>query len=170
MRNKPFPLFDRLGYIFGKDRATGVAAETVADALEDLDAEINENISLDENTPAPFTNQASPTNINHNKRKRKRSSDGLNTGMQEMASVFKTFVESNNKNFEAFNDNLRANCLAKNRKDVLEELNKITSLTATNRVFLVRKIAERADYVDIFLSMSNEERLEFVAQLFEEGS
>ncbi|KAM7496654.1 hypothetical protein LguiA_021068 [Lonicera macranthoides] len=60
LRNKPFPLFDRLGYIFGKDRATCVAAETAADALEDLDAEVNENISLDENTLGPFTNQASP--------------------------------------------------------------------------------------------------------------
>ena len=87
-----------------------------------------------------------------------------------MANVLHAFVESNNKNFEAFNDNIRANCVSKNRKQVLEELNKVASLNARDCVFLVRKIVERVDYVYIFLSMSEEERTEFVVQLLDEPS
>lgn len=170
LRNKPFPLFDRLGYIFGKDRATGVAAETPADAMEDLDAGLNENITSEDVIPESVTNQASPPTHNAGRRKRKRNSDGWSTGLQDMANVLNAFVESNNKNFEAFNDNIRANCVSKNRKQVLEELNKMTSLNARDRVFLVRKIAEHADYVNIFLSMSEEERTEFVVQLLGEPS
>ncbi|GMI86575.1 hypothetical protein HRI_002326800 [Hibiscus trionum] len=41
LRNKPFPFFDDLVQIFGKERATGTAAETAADAVENLDAEDN---------------------------------------------------------------------------------------------------------------------------------
>ena len=78
------------------------------------------------------------------------------------------FVESNNKNFEAFNDNIRANCVSKNRKQMLEELNKITFVNARDRVFMVSKIAERADYIDIFISISEEERTKFVVQLLDE--
>ncbi|KAM7480979.1 hypothetical protein LguiB_005562 [Lonicera macranthoides] len=92
------------------------------------------------------------------RRKKKRNNDGWSTGLQDMENVLNVFVEINNKNFEAFNDNIRANCVSKNRKKVLEELNKMTSLNARDRVFLVRKIAKHAYYVDIFLSMSAEER------------
>ncbi|KAK9002861.1 hypothetical protein V6N11_060438 [Hibiscus sabdariffa] len=41
LRNKPFPFFDDLVQIFGKERATGTAAETTADAVENLVMEDN---------------------------------------------------------------------------------------------------------------------------------
>ncbi|KAK8490607.1 hypothetical protein V6N11_035049 [Hibiscus sabdariffa] len=41
LRNKPFPFFDDLVQIFGKERATGTAAETAADAVENLVMEDN---------------------------------------------------------------------------------------------------------------------------------
>ena len=68
-------MYDRLGYIFGKDRATGVAAETPADAVEDLN-DVNENINLDDINPEPFTSQPSSIVPNPAKQKRKRNSDG----------------------------------------------------------------------------------------------
>ncbi|XVF44950.1 hypothetical protein PTKIN_Ptkin02bG0164300 [Pterospermum kingtungense] len=37
--NKPFPHFDELALIFGKDRATGEGAEAPADAVETIDVE-----------------------------------------------------------------------------------------------------------------------------------
>ncbi|KAK8508534.1 hypothetical protein V6N12_044452 [Hibiscus sabdariffa] len=41
LRNKSFPFFDDLIQIFGKERATGAAAETTVDAMENLAAEDN---------------------------------------------------------------------------------------------------------------------------------
>ncbi|XVF57755.1 hypothetical protein PTKIN_Ptkin07bG0007700 [Pterospermum kingtungense] len=34
LRNKPFPFFEELAKIFGRDRATGEGAETAADAIK----------------------------------------------------------------------------------------------------------------------------------------
>lgn len=68
LRNKQFPLFDRLGYIVGKDRSTGVAAETSADAMEDLDANLNENITSEDVILEFVTNQASPPGHNPGRR------------------------------------------------------------------------------------------------------
>ncbi|KAK8482303.1 hypothetical protein V6N11_047134 [Hibiscus sabdariffa] len=45
LRNKSFPFFDDLAQIFEKERATGAAAETTADAVENLVVE--DNIFLD---------------------------------------------------------------------------------------------------------------------------
>ncbi|CAH9148463.1 unnamed protein product, partial [Cuscuta epithymum] len=43
LRNKPFPHYDERVEVFGKDRATGVGAETAADAIEELDEVGEEN-------------------------------------------------------------------------------------------------------------------------------
>ncbi|EOY03040.1 Uncharacterized protein TCM_017450 [Theobroma cacao] len=39
LRNKPFPHFDQLAIIFGKDKATGEGAESPADAVENIETE-----------------------------------------------------------------------------------------------------------------------------------
>ena len=39
LKNKPFPHFDELAIIFGRDRATGVGAEAPADAVENIEVE-----------------------------------------------------------------------------------------------------------------------------------
>ncbi|KAH7668927.1 hypothetical protein IHE45_11G042400 [Dioscorea alata] len=39
LKNKPFPYLDQLGHLFGKDRATGAAAEGPAEVVENMQAE-----------------------------------------------------------------------------------------------------------------------------------
>ncbi|XVF46073.1 hypothetical protein PTKIN_Ptkin02bG0258700 [Pterospermum kingtungense] len=39
LRNKPFPHYDELGIIFGKDRATREGAEAPGDAVENIQVE-----------------------------------------------------------------------------------------------------------------------------------
>ena len=39
MRNKPFPHFNDLAIVFGRDRATRAGAETPADAVEEVEME-----------------------------------------------------------------------------------------------------------------------------------
>ena len=39
LRNKPFPHFDELTIIFGRDRATGERVEAPADAVENIEVE-----------------------------------------------------------------------------------------------------------------------------------
>ncbi|KAG6433564.1 hypothetical protein SASPL_105178 [Salvia splendens] len=41
MRNKLFPYFDQLSFVWGKDRVVGPYAEVVVDMIEDLDGEQN---------------------------------------------------------------------------------------------------------------------------------
>ncbi|KAK9137693.1 hypothetical protein Sjap_008287 [Stephania japonica] len=36
LRNKPFPFYDELDYVYGKDRATGACVENPTDAVEDI--------------------------------------------------------------------------------------------------------------------------------------
>ena len=39
LNGRPFPIYDRLANIFGKDRATGIVAQTPVDMVEDLNME-----------------------------------------------------------------------------------------------------------------------------------
>ncbi|XP_044481983.1 uncharacterized protein At2g29880-like [Mangifera indica] len=43
LRHKPFPHYDSLVIVFGKDRATGAKAETTTDAVEEFDIENLDN-------------------------------------------------------------------------------------------------------------------------------
>ena len=49
MNNKPFPHFDDLVIIFGKDRATKEGAKTAADAVEEDNDEDEEFVDVIEN-------------------------------------------------------------------------------------------------------------------------
>uniref|UniRef100_A0A803MUY2 Myb/SANT-like domain-containing protein n=1 Tax=Chenopodium quinoa TaxID=63459 RepID=A0A803MUY2_CHEQI len=57
LRNKPFPLYDDLGKIFGKDRAVGNEAESVFDVLEEMEQEKRggeeQELHCNEEEPSP---------------------------------------------------------------------------------------------------------------------
>ncbi|KAL6503823.1 hypothetical protein OROGR_025746 [Orobanche gracilis] len=54
--NKPFPAYERLKLVFGKDRASGNMAESAIDALENMNAENDDDFENEHNvfpTPTP---------------------------------------------------------------------------------------------------------------------
>ena len=58
-RNKPVPNFDRYGIIFRKDRATGKGAEGLADVVENIEVEENNEVEVDDmNTSTSMTQAA----------------------------------------------------------------------------------------------------------------
>ncbi|KAI5324676.1 hypothetical protein L3X38_033749 [Prunus dulcis] len=76
-RNKPFPLFNRLSNIVGKDRANGQRAEVPADMMEEQsNNEVNagDNCVQEDASPMSLNKEESQSMNNQNKRKRAASS------------------------------------------------------------------------------------------------
>ncbi|KAA8537106.1 hypothetical protein F0562_029584 [Nyssa sinensis] len=72
-KNKPFPMYEKLGFIFGKDRATGKGAKAPADAVEDLDAEETNIVGLDNIDTSTSENQPLSARANSHQSHRKRN-------------------------------------------------------------------------------------------------
>lgn len=85
-RDKHFPLYERLAFKFGKDRATGNVAETPNEMVQNVNQEQEHEM---ENESSKSVNETSST---PNRKKRKRS-DALNIGMSEIASSFQKMFE-----------------------------------------------------------------------------
>ena len=97
-RGKPFTLYDMLSNIFGRNRATGIGAQTLIDMVNDLNMEEqNEPIGVDD-APSPMsvnqmTNEHS-TQSQSNVRRRTRPRDDLLKGFGEVAKkLFNKLVE-----------------------------------------------------------------------------
>lgn len=69
MRNKPFPYYDDLALVFGKDRANAKDPEGLTDAVETLNSEERETVS-DTHSGSP-TMQASSESQQEERRKKK---------------------------------------------------------------------------------------------------
>ncbi|KAH7554684.1 hypothetical protein JRO89_XS12G0257400 [Xanthoceras sorbifolium] len=118
-RDKHFPLYERLEYIFGKDRAIGKTAYT----LENLatDADLDENSENDVEMLGNFSpmsvNQTDSTQRDLNQtssqplsRKRSRSGDPIIRSMDRFTNVLKEAMNKTNETLDKF-----AQVLAKNK-------------------------------------------------------
>ncbi|XP_039042532.1 uncharacterized protein At2g29880-like [Hibiscus syriacus] len=111
LRNKSFPFFDDFVHIFGKERATGTAAETAADAVEHIDVEDNAFIDAlleeegvrdsesreDVGASTCQTSDATgstPTMKKVASKKRSRSDDGLTELVQEISKFGAAYRET----------------------------------------------------------------------------
>ncbi|XP_031248884.1 uncharacterized protein LOC116106673 [Pistacia vera] len=97
LRNKPFPHYDTLAIVFGRDRASGARAKNPADAVEDLDSEIPENnnesmdVDVDDDKGSNVLDKddvaasgASGTRRTSSSNKRKRNDDGISEMVDQM--------------------------------------------------------------------------------------
>lgn len=79
--NKPFPAYERLKLVFGKDRATGNMAESATDAFENMNAENDDDFETEVNVPtAPSpsnttSNSSVPNEGEGTSKKRKRTTE-----------------------------------------------------------------------------------------------
>ena len=89
--NREFKEFERLQGIFGKDRATGRAAETPADAVREMQVDGLDNLEEDTaQSPGSFSNVSRPSSAAPS-RKRKMVEYAA-----EFISVFEKSIKSRN--------------------------------------------------------------------------
>ncbi|KAK2643783.1 hypothetical protein Ddye_018978 [Dipteronia dyeriana] len=93
--NRPFPHYERLVTVFGKDRATGNMAESAADALDNMGLETEESgtagFTQPSTTPSNVASASSDPNIGEtSKRKRKRN---VSSTTEEITKVIEKSME-----------------------------------------------------------------------------
>ncbi|KAK3219569.1 hypothetical protein Dsin_013539 [Dipteronia sinensis] len=93
--NRPFPHYERLVVVFGKDRATGSMAESAADALDHMGLENDEpdtfGFTQPMSTPSNVASASSdPSTEQTSKRKRKRT---VSSAAADIANVFEKSME-----------------------------------------------------------------------------
>ncbi|KAK4427524.1 hypothetical protein Salat_1330200 [Sesamum alatum] len=175
-QNKPFPFYDDLLVIFGKDRATGNNAEGPTDMMEEIQREeVNndpnndvettiENGLEDLDASMPFSPLQFPrTEGIQKKKKRSRSVDNLmimTEGIKEAASVIGSEIA---KASQLFSKAIGVEAeVSDKRQKIDSEIRKIPNLTATEVIKVVCRIAQNHELTDVFFSMSEEGREQLV--------
>lgn len=183
MRQKPFLHYDDLCIIFGKDRATGEAAESPADAVEELEREESQNLDLDDidlfekcddgdaelpplgSQPTTPGSSSSTQQQQGFKKKRVRSNDGL---MESLAKGFMTFTEAykegiNEMRKMAYSFEVQAG-IDEKRAKLTEELQKIDGLTSRELFKAGRVIGKEPHLIEMFFGLSPELRRDFIRE------
>ncbi|TXG50598.1 hypothetical protein EZV62_023122 [Acer yangbiense] len=171
-RDKPFPLYERLAYIFGKDRATGKAAYTPENLAADVD--VDDNFDNDCEMPGNFSpvsvNQTDsnptihPTSSQPLSRKRSRSGDPIVRSMDKFANVMKNAIEKSNDTLDKFCQVLAKNKMSENQV-IANDLQKM-QLPLSDQVRAMQKFMHKPEVAEIFKTLQSEEqKLQFVASL-----
>ncbi|KAA8519285.1 hypothetical protein F0562_013541 [Nyssa sinensis] len=174
-KNKSLPHFEELLIIFGKDRATGRNAQTVADVVEELDKESAENETktedgLDENDAslsfAPTHNTKTSSEECSSQRRRKlrsRSNDNLLEAIKEVGlTMGKEIKESTIKLIEAMGYDV---AVAEKRVRINEELLKLPTISMFERHKATLQIARDHKTTDVFFTIADDKKEEWVKAL-----
>ena len=171
-RDKPFPLYERLAYIFGKDRATGKIAYTP----KNLAADVEEDDNFDNEVEMP--GNFSPMSVNQTdsnqsmrttssqplSKKRSRSGDPIVRSMDRFANVMKDAIEKSNDTLDKFCQVLAKNKMTENQV-IANDLQKM-QLPLSDQVRVMQKFMQKPEIVEIFKAQQSEEqKLQFVASL-----
>ncbi|KAM7522226.1 hypothetical protein LguiA_012128 [Lonicera macranthoides] len=136
LRNKPFPHYNVLIEIYGKDRANGDGAIDPQEEEDVIranfhcldDDEILPNDGLD-GIEVSSTQEHRTPSINRGKgTKRPKVTDGFNASLGVMASSFKKFVECTNANLDKLANGLYVNHENELGKKVVDELSNMEGL------------------------------------------
>ncbi|XP_061366432.1 uncharacterized protein LOC133309654 [Gastrolobium bilobum] len=187
---KPFPYFDQLGVIFGKDAANGDNAKGPENAIGKMDKEAdvfvesgtgaNDVFDLTGDTPQttncdPMLDNATQEGVEHTPvsnsvvrraRKRDRSEE---EALVEVVAAMKKLSQA----YQNINDNIQrlVSCFdyqaegSNRRMSLLEELRKIERLSVSQRVHVAMIMAKDGYIIDLFMQGDHEERDCLVALL-----
>ncbi|KAA8522293.1 hypothetical protein F0562_012966 [Nyssa sinensis] len=172
-KNKSLTHFEELLIIFGKDRATGRNAQTVADVVEELDKEGAENetntgYGLDENDaslsfPLTHNTKTSSEECSSQRRRRSRSNDNLLEAIKEVGlAMGKEIKESTIKLTEAMGYDV---IVAVKRWRINEELLKLPTISMFERHKATLQIARDHETTDVFFTIADDEKEEWVKAL-----
>ncbi|KAK1368766.1 hypothetical protein POM88_034858 [Heracleum sosnowskyi] len=178
LRNKHFPLFDELGRIFGKNRASGNESANALDALEELEEEDRDmeseqvhDLSIeDEGTPATQSRQmktppsAAPAST-RTKEARTETIEALkdfSSKLEKMSGVMENASEHIGRLASCFKHESES---AERRMQVTSQVMKIEGLTATQVLLASKKIALNPLEVDFFFGLPDDYRYAYVQGL-----
>ncbi|CAL5325160.1 unnamed protein product [Camellia sinensis] len=147
MRNVPFIYYEDWVILFGKDRATGVLAEGPADMVDASGTPCNQGGS------------------GTTSKKRAREAEGIAKGLVDMAVEFGSFFKKTSTTMEEIAHRIGyAQDLSEARKLVNGELAKLR-LNTNDRLRAATLIVKDAERVDLFFSLPEEEKMEWVCLL-----
>lgn len=194
MRYKEWPFFPHWLEIFGKDRATGEAAEDVYDAASNMHNQFNTQMTEgvadtegndqtyvnldDDSTPRseqPFTTENGDVNSSCNKdvpqpsitssKKRKHKADSSEPSVATMLSeLCRTTGERLNTIASKMG---YEQDLGQLRTQLFGLLSKLPGLSLTDRCDAIELIGSRNDRLEIFMGLSEEARAVYAARLLE---
>ncbi|KAH6827597.1 hypothetical protein C2S53_015282 [Perilla frutescens var. hirtella] len=171
-RNKPFPFYEDLLIIFGKDRATGSNAEGPADMMEDIQRqgnnnseENNEDAIEDLDASFSFSPLHSPRNegVQHQKKKRKIASYDSQLMTIEIKEASSAIASEIAKASQIFGKTMGVDAeISEKRRKIHAEIKKIPNLTVAEVIKVVSHIASHPELIDVFFSMDEESREQLV--------
>ncbi|XP_061357797.1 uncharacterized protein LOC133302090 [Gastrolobium bilobum] len=178
--NKPFPHYDALGSIFGKDVATGGSAVGAQDAVNDLEREttcyddsgtpFEEYLDLTgDYIPSPLdeppvpdipTEEAvpqSPVSIVTGKKgkKRTRTEDPLVDVMKDLSDTYRKSTNSIDKLVSCFQHQADG---SSSRMSIMDELKKFDELTDPQMVHIALQLSRDSTMTDVFMQCNDGQR------------
>ncbi|KAL5803062.1 hypothetical protein ACOSQ4_031367 [Xanthoceras sorbifolium] len=112
-RNKPYPIFDRLANIFGKDRANEEGVEVPSEMMVDIGNDESDDV-IEDASPISINKESNNSRSTQGKRKRRSSNDGA------LVSVLKELVEVSAKKMDIVAEAFRNR--NEDRSDIAKEL------------------------------------------------
>ncbi|KAK3211432.1 hypothetical protein Dsin_016138 [Dipteronia sinensis] len=176
LRNKPFPYYEELGIVFGKDRANGQGAMRFFETVEEIGNEDDRHNDFDPFYPSDELNgnaNMSSTNTplmqsSKKGKKRSRTEDPIIDFLKDSVKEF-GYMQT------AASDSIRrlADCFqfeadgATRRMKVFDELKKIEGITNAQRVKVGQLLVHDQTNIDYFFTLDEEFKLDFLLSLLE---
>ncbi|XP_050121054.1 uncharacterized protein LOC126598737 isoform X2 [Malus sylvestris] len=168
-RSKPFPLFDRFAYIFGKDRATGNVAETPAQMVEEQSHDhVGESDIGGENFVSSMNQQSQQSTPSENsQRKRKRAVGSSSDGTEAIISGLKDFYVESGKRMQMVTEALVQGTA--DHTDIANELEAM-GLSPMDQIDALSLILDKPKNVGVFRAIKPELKKVFVQRLLSDNA
>ncbi|KAB2603640.1 hypothetical protein D8674_004645 [Pyrus ussuriensis x Pyrus communis] len=163
-RSKPFPLYNRFAYIFGKDRARGNVAKTPAKMMEEQSHNQVDASDLGaENDVSPVNLQSQQSNQSaSSQRKRKRATGSSSDGTEAIINGLKEFYVESAKRMQMVTEAIIRGTT--DHSDIANEL-KAMGLSPMDQIDGLTLILEKPQNVGVFRSIDSELKKVFVQKL-----
>lgn len=179
MRDKPFPIFERLGNIFGKDRATGETARTPAELMEEAQEDNHEDDQdmdgVSSITPTPINQIPSAQQSLPTKRKRAKKEDSITSGFKSIFASMQQYLDQSAQRMDKISHSMmvankhEVRDIHQEGRDMAEELDRM-GFSSFLKIKILKLIVRKQENVVVFNSLTGEDRKLFVNQLLEESS
>ncbi|KAI9159834.1 hypothetical protein LWI28_002338 [Acer negundo] len=157
-RDKHFPLYERLAYIFGKDRAIGKTAYTPENLAADVEKDDNfdNEIEMPRNFSPMSINQTDSNQSMHTtssqpfSKKRSRSGDPIVRSIDRFANMMKNAIEKSNDILDKFCQVLAKDKMTENQV-IGNDLQKM-QLPLLDQVRVMQKFMQKLEVAEIFMA------------------
>ncbi|XVE74505.1 hypothetical protein DITRI_Ditri12bG0022500 [Diplodiscus trichospermus] len=151
-KNKTFPYYEDCCTIFGKDRATGKDTFSTVDMQEEIEIEENQNYHNESHgIPSEnFDDCPQPIDLTHDERHQQNvQQEILGDKLEKSAQEF----------------NKALNLESEKRGKIINALHNMPRLTAVNKISLAAKIGSSLEMTDVFMSLNDYMKEEWVVMM-----